>query len=227
MTDHAAPTSRRLRPTKKALVAGGATILLLGGVSGAYAVIPTAGGTINACQDKSTGNLRVIDPTKSSCKNSETPISWNQTGPQGAPGLQGVPGEDGAPGAPGEDGAPGAPGEDGQNGQDGVSGYEVRSYDYAIVSGGGIATMTCPVGKVALGGGYWLKDEGVMTNGTTVIRSMPGVMDWTTNSPKTTGDLLVDSRGWIVQVNKPANVNPGAMTVYVTCATMVAAPAVN
>ena len=34
-----------------------------------------------------------------------------------------------------------------------------------------------------------------------------------------------DGRGWIVQVNKPSNVNPGAMTVYVTCAAMAAAPA--
>lgn len=195
MTDHAAPTSRRMRPSKRAVLAGGAAILLLGGVSGAYAV--TADGTINACQDKSTGNLRVIDPAKTSCKNSEAPISWNQTGPQGTAGRDGV---------------------DGQDGQDGVSGYEVRSYDYAIVSGGGIATMICPAGKVALGGGYWLKDEGVMTNGTTVVRSMPGRMDWNTNMP-----IADDDRGWIVQVNKPNNVNPGQMTVYVTCATMASA----
>lgn len=195
MTDHAAPTSRRMRPSKRALLAGGATTLLLGGVSGAYAV--TADGTINACQDKSTGNLRVIDPAKTSCKNSESPISWNQTGPQGIAGQDGV---------------------DGEDGENGVSGYEVRSWDYALVSGGGIATMTCPVGKVALGGGYWLKDEGVMTNGTTVVRSMPGRMDWNTNTP-----IAGDNRGWIVQVNKPNNVNPGQMTVYVTCATMASA----
>lgn len=123
----------------------------------------------------------------------------------------------GAQGATGPRGAAGANGEDGK---DGVSGYEVRSWDYTVVSGGGIATMTCPVGKVALGGGYWLKDAAALTNGTTVVRSMPGVMDWNANQPKDTGDSAVDDRGWIIQVNKPANVNPGAMTVYVTCATM-------
>ena len=75
--------------------------------------------------------------------------------------------------------------------------------------------MTCPVGKVALGGGYWLKDESAMTAGTTIIRSMPGRMDWNTNTP-----ITGDNRGWIVQPNKPNNINPGQMTVYVTCATM-------
>lgn len=218
MTDHAAPTSRRLRPSKRALLAGGATILLLGGVSGAYAV--TADGTINACQDKSTGNLRVIDPAKTSCKNSETPISWNQAGPQGIQGIQGI------QGVPGEDGAPGAPGAQGAQGEDGVSGYVVRQYDYTeavqgpgyTVGGGAIATVACADGPddqglEALGGGYWFQDESAMTNGLSVIRSMPGRMNWATNEPKPGR-----TDGWIIQVNKPANVNPGDLIVYVTCA---------
>jgi hypothetical protein len=94
-----------------------------------------------------------------------------------------------------------------------LMGYEVRSYDYTQVSGGGIATMSCPDGKQALGGGYWFKDDSAMTDGLSVIRSMPGRMDWDTNEPKKD-----DYSGWIIQPNKPANINPGTLTVYVECA---------
>lgn len=52
-----------------------------------------------------------------------------------------------------------------------------------------------------------------MTNGLSVIRSMPGRMNWTTNQPKPGR-----TDGWIIQVNKPENVNPGDLIVYVTCA---------
>jgi hypothetical protein len=109
----------------------------------------------------------------------------------------------------------GEQGEPGLDGEDGVSGYEVKSWDYATVSGGGWADMGCTKdsGKVPTGGGYWWKDEAVaMEKGLSVVTSMPGRMDWSTNTPDPT------KPGWIIRPNKPVNVNPGALTVYVICA---------
>lgn len=103
----------------------------------------------------------------------------------------------------------------GPQGGPGLSGYEVNTYDYPNVSGGGIATVACSEGKTALGGGYWFKDEANLTKGTAVVASFPGRMDWTTNTPKPDRN-----DGWIVQVNKPENLNPGNLTMYVICATV-------
>lgn len=141
-------------------------------------------------------------------------------GPKGDAGEQGPAGKDGVNGKDGADstvpGPAGIDGKDGEDGANGVSGYEVRTWDYANVSGGGYATMTCPVGKVALGGGYrWTNEDVAMTKGLSVVESFPGRMDWSTNQP-----IAGDYRGWVVRPNKPANVNPGALTVYVTCASM-------
>jgi hypothetical protein len=162
--------------------------------------------------DVADGTLRIKDLTDAAVKTLQKNGTKGDTGPQGPKGDTGAQGPKGSTGAQGPKGDTGAPGQDGK---DGVSGYEVRSYDYALVSGGGIATMTCPVGKLALGGGYWFKDDSAMTDGLSVVRSMPGRMDWTTNEP-----IPGDNRGWIVQANKPTNVNPGALTVYVVCATV-------
>ena len=58
---------------------------------------------INGCLNKKTGALRVVsDPSK--CRKYETPISWNQTGPQGIPGPQGKQGPQGLQGLQGPPG---------------------------------------------------------------------------------------------------------------------------
>jgi hypothetical protein len=67
----------------------------------AWAAIPGAGGVINGCYHRSEGMLRVIDSTRQGCRDSEVPIAWNQTGPQGPHGDEGSPGTDGAPGKDG------------------------------------------------------------------------------------------------------------------------------
>ena len=202
-----------------AIVAGAATLALLGGVGGA-----TATGLITGAQIKDQ-SIRSIDIASGGVGSSEIrngsvyPSDLNPstrtalTGQTGAPGAKGADGTNGVNGKDGTNGTNGTDGKDGDDGTNGVSGYEVRTWDYDQVSGGGIATMTCPVGKVALGGGYWFKDDASMTDGLAVVRSMPGRMDWSTNTP-----IEGDNRGWIVQPNKPENVNPGALTVYVTCA---------
>lgn len=220
-----------------AVVAGAFALVVLGGIGGA-----TAGGLVTSASIKDH-TIRGIDIHEATIDRGDlTPAlakaiashakpgvkgDTGATGPQGATGAtgpQGPKGDPGTNGTDGKDGAPGVNGKDGKDGANGVSGYEVRSWDYDTVSGGGIATMTCPVGKIAVGGGYRYNDDAAMTNGTTVVASYPGVMDWNTNKPKVTGDPLVDDRGWIVQANKPQNVNPGAMTVFVVCET---APAAN
>jgi hypothetical protein len=56
-------------------------------IAGAVAVatIPDASGVIHGCYNKS-GDLRVIDDAVETCKQNETPLNWNQTGPQGPSG---------------------------------------------------------------------------------------------------------------------------------------------
>lgn len=139
------------------------------------------------------------------------------TGAMGAQGPAGPAGADGSDGARGLQGPAGPAGSNGSDGKDGVSGYEVRSWDYSLVSGGGWADMGCTKdsGKFPLGGGYNWKDEAVaMERGLSVVTSMPGRMNWSTNTPDAT------KPGWIIRPNKPANVNPGALTVYVICASV-------
>jgi hypothetical protein len=148
-------------------------------------------------------------------------------GQRGETGAQGPAGAQGAQGAQGPQGATGAKGD---RGDTGVSGYEVRTWRYSKddantdsgpgyvgVGSGAIATVACSPGKVALGGGYRFTsahDTGfnsqALQDGSSVIASFPGRMDWDTNTVKPN-----DNSGWIVQVND--KVNAADMTLYVIC----------
>jgi hypothetical protein len=55
---------------------------------------------INACADKKTGTIRLVDNPKS-CRKTEIPMSWNQVGPQGVQGVQGPQGGGGPKGEQG------------------------------------------------------------------------------------------------------------------------------
>ncbi|MGZ4380197.1 MAG: hypothetical protein ACXVZ2_02560 [Gaiellaceae bacterium] len=92
-----------MRLSKHWIAAGVAAIVVIAaGV--AYAAIPDSNGVIHACMLKSTGTIRLIDPSLSSkdlrghCTTLETEVSWSQQGPKGDPGLQGAPGAKGDPG---------------------------------------------------------------------------------------------------------------------------------
>jgi hypothetical protein len=193
------------------------------------------------CISKSTGVMRAVR-TVQPCHKGETRIkhiniaagagatgSAGANGPAGAVGATGAAGTNGTNGAVGPIGPTGPAGAPGANG---VSGYEVHTYRYSKddnnsdagpgyggVGGGGIATVVCSPGKVALGGGYWFTSpdnggfnaEQALTNGSGVTASFPGRMDWDTNTVK-----QHDNSGWIVQVNK--NVQAADMTLYVICA---------
>ncbi len=53
----------------------------------------TSAQIINGCVSKN-GTLKIVADS-TDCSSRETPISWNQVGPEGEPGLQGEPGEPG------------------------------------------------------------------------------------------------------------------------------------
>jgi hypothetical protein len=82
---------------------------------------------INGCVKAKNGALRIVaDPAD--CTSRETPISWNQVGPQGEPGVDGIDGAPGAPGAPGVDGIDGVDGEPGPQGETGPEGPPAPSF---------------------------------------------------------------------------------------------------
>lgn len=110
-----------VRHTSIIAAAVAAPLLLLSAASG-RASIPAGTGVIYGCYNNTNGSARIIDNTTTSCKNGETTIQWNQTGPagpqgptgptgpQGATGPQGVPGPQGATGPQGVAGPPGTNG---------------------------------------------------------------------------------------------------------------------
>src|SRR5262245_61273595 len=84
-------------------LATAATFALVGSI--AYATIPDSG-EIHACQKKENGQLRVV-ASDAVCGPSETPLGWNQTGPEGAPGPPGSIGPAGPAGPKGDTGPAG------------------------------------------------------------------------------------------------------------------------
>jgi hypothetical protein len=97
---------------------------LVGAAVGAQAQI------INACVDNRNGSIRVA--STAGCRASESPLSWNQVGPQGPQGVQGVPGPQGAPGVPGPQGAAGPAGAQGPQGIPGANAL-VGIYENSLV----------------------------------------------------------------------------------------------
>ena len=75
---------------------------------------------INACADNKQGALRLAPI--SGCKTGESPVSWNQSGPQGPQGVAGVAGPTGPQGPAGPQGPIGPDGPDGATGPTGPQG---------------------------------------------------------------------------------------------------------
>src|SRR3989441_11059148 len=148
--------------------------LLLGVLCGAligllaipvFASIPGPGGVINGCFQKSSGKLRVIDPSSRrpslrACHPDEVAIHWNQVGPAGPAGPPGPAGPQGATGPAGPQGTPG------------LSGYEMVEATFVVpASGFGRGTVSCPSGSKVLGGGAAVVGEGT-ANFHTVVREL-------------------------------------------------------
>lgn len=124
---------------RRAIIVIVATASLATIASVAVASIPDSSGVIHGCYDSKTGALRVIDTGKGqTCAKSETALTWNQAGPQGAQGPAGP---------------------EGPAGTNGVSGYEVVNASITWPGGsggsiGGTLDAQCPNGKKVLGGGW-------------------------------------------------------------------------
>jgi hypothetical protein len=148
----------RLRPYALTLMAVLLLPLVLTG--NAYGAIPDSSGTITGCYS-THGLLRVIDAASGeTCQPGETQITWSQTGPQGLAcpqgpqGPQGPLGPQGPQGPQGPVGPAGPQGPQGPAGTSGVTGYEVVTTESAFDSSTPkFAEVTCPAGKVVLGGG--------------------------------------------------------------------------
>jgi hypothetical protein len=78
-----------LAPVVRHAAVAAVVAIVVGGV--AAASIPDSGtGVITGCYQRSTGRLRVIDAEAGDrCSRTESPITWNQSGPQGEPGPAG------------------------------------------------------------------------------------------------------------------------------------------
>src|SRR6266511_3949045 len=75
------------------------TVIVLSVAGVALGAIPDSGGVIHSCNKTADGQLRVVDTEGGEkCRESETALVWNQTGPQGPQGPQGPEGPAGPPG---------------------------------------------------------------------------------------------------------------------------------
>lgn len=148
----AARRTMRKRLTAPVLAAVVA-VPVLGAV--AYASIPEPSGRINACYvtnpqllGPARGTVRLVD-TGEACRNGETPITWNQTGPQGPPGATGPAGQQGPAGERGPVGATGPIGATGSEGPTGPPGPPGAEPLWAVVEDG--FTPNGPTVRIASG----------------------------------------------------------------------------
>lgn len=176
-----------------------ALLALTSAASGAPAAksrpgVPSRVGVFTACYDTQTGVPRLVAGwTK--CRRREGRAVWNQTGPVGPAGPQGLQGpvgpagERGATGDAGPTGPQGAPGPQGSQGPQGpagpagsqlVTGAPVTSAANAPRNTVVTATATCPAGKVALGGGALVTTTATQKERAQLVSSYPSAADtWT------------------------------------------------
>jgi hypothetical protein len=105
-----------------------AAVIAVAGV--AYAAVPGGDGTIHACYDTVSGQLRIFDPETNSpkaCGAKEQEVAWNQDGqpgPAGPAGPDGPAGPTGPAGPKGDIGETGPAGPEGPMGETGPAGSE-------------------------------------------------------------------------------------------------------
>lgn len=214
---------------KKAITLIAAVATVLAVTSGAFAAHHFLITSSSQIKDGVVG-LSDLSPAARRALQGSTVTASPLAGAQGSKGDTGATGPQGPKGETGDTGAKGDTGVTGAQGPSGLSGYEVRTWRYSKVDDnsdmgpgytgvglGAIATVACSPGKVALGGGYRFTSEDAtgfnppaLSDGSGVVASFPGRMDWDTNTVKPN-----DNSGWIVQVNN--KVSLADMTLYVTC----------
>lgn len=146
---------------------------------------------ITACYDPRSGSVYRIREAglSDNCKRNDVEFAWNAEGPTGPQGPAGPPGADGAPGPAGPPG-PGA-----VTGRETViQNFDLPGHDLRSV------LVWCPVGKVAVSGGFQVPPA------VQVVASMPG----TGSGPS------IDVRQWYVHVrNTTADIQP--VVAYAIC----------
>ena len=98
-------------------------VVLAVGVGAGAAVTAQSDDTtvLNACVQKNSGNMRLVD-SSDDCRKNENIVSWNVQGSAGPDGPQGEPGQEGPKGDPGEPGSQGPEGPQGEPGPAGPQG---------------------------------------------------------------------------------------------------------
>jgi hypothetical protein len=169
----------KLRVVRVVVMAGALAVMAVGAVQ---AAIPGPNGVINACYDKQSGQVRIVDPTSNlpkPCGPKELPLAWN------------------AQGAAGHDGA------DGTDGTDGVSGYERVMERSDLDSTYDKTTWAlCPEGKKVIGGGAGV--YGTATGeGQEVIHGVALIQDHPFNDDGWSGraeEIIPTDSNWVLQV---------------------------
>lgn len=226
---------KRIKIKTAAIVAAIASVLVIGGGT-AFAVTTTAAsakpasasnlyGCVSGSSREIVGVYTVAGNFKT-CPSGSFAITVasgvnGKNGTNGAPGAKGATGATGAQGSKGDIGATGPAGSAGADGANGLTGayYSVAKYDVGDTNGGAVATVKCKESTdVAISGGVQTLQLGTNSLGDNVpvSTSMPGVMDWSTNTP-VAGSL----NGWIVQFGgNSSNTSlgdPKYVDVYVLC----------
>lgn len=221
---------------KTAIVTATITVIVMTMAGAALA----ASGTINACVNNASGELRIVG-AGTSCPTNWTAISWNQEGQQGPAGATGPSGATGATGA---------------TGANGVSGYQVVTLanaavgtlwilepdgtvqidtsdpnnptgSCAISSGGGscYVFVYCPSGLVPFGGGYAFRKmngDGTFSNASNKVLNISIDRAVTFETDPNFPDLFPAGTAWRLQYNgvgiASSTFYPAFITVSVTCA---------
>lgn len=203
--------ARRVSPFVLGTAFGVGVVLLAGSAFAAGDVV------FNGCKNDQTGSIRLLpsdlhaplntqcDTTTNSPAHHETPISWNELGPQGpqgdvgSTGPQGPTGPQGTAGTRGDTGAQGTTGPQGATGpagSGGITGYHliVSGLTHVEDSGRNIQ-LFCGFGQKVLGGGFF-------SQGTVNIK---------TSRPFT------DGSGWFV-FGENGFTDAGEFSAYAICA---------
>lgn len=177
-------------PIKPRLAIGAtAVVAVAAGATAALATGDSPSNVYQGCLKHGSGAVYgvVVDPGSTpDCKNHDTLITWNETGPagpagpqgktgpagpagpQGDPGPQGAQGPQGDPGPQGQQGDPGPQGDTGPQGPAGIVGLTRRSFDLTELLGNGtplppgaidVYFPGCESGETLVSGGVYITED--------------------------------------------------------------------
>jgi hypothetical protein len=171
-----------------------ATCLVVAAAATMTTFVRADGGTIRACVDASTGEIRIV-AAGTPCAPGSVVLKWNLQGPAGARGPAGPAGPLGPTGAAGPAGpvgpagAAGPPGPEGPAGPSGIA--NVHYILGGMVPNTAVARAICPTGTIVTGGGgfsvngaalqqnYPISDDtGAIAYGSTAIGWQVAARDW-------------------------------------------------